>query len=104
MNSFDIEFFELINDIKQDKLDTSSINKKLLKLNNPTYYNRYIYKNPINRHGFNNTKTKHPILLAIQNMIYFLKIIKDHEKLKKQLQVEMAWAFNNFNDYKNIDL
>jgi hypothetical protein len=104
MNSFDIEFFELINDIKQDRLDTSIINKKLLKLNNPTYYSRYIYKNPLSRHGFSNTKTKHPILLAIQNMIVCLKAIKDPEKLKKQLQVEMAWAFNNFNDYKSIDL
>lgn len=99
MNSFYIEFFELALDLKT--LNKEQLTKKLLKLNNPNYYNKFIYKNPIERYGYTG-KTINPVLLAISNMI---KIIKtDSKDMLNQLQREYSWAFHNYSLYKNVDL
>jgi hypothetical protein len=101
---YDIEFFELTNLLKREELNKPAILSILLKLNNPTYYSKYIFKNPIERHGYTSNIIKYPILKAVNNMLIALKNTKNIDALKKQLQVEMAWAFNNFNGYNNVDL
>ena len=99
MNKFDIEFFELANDIKtldSNSPNTDSIYKKLLKLNNPTYYGKFHYRHPIEKFGYPAHRTMNPVLLAIANMI---SIIKNKENVKTQLEVEYSWAYNNITDF-----
>lgn len=99
MNNYYIEFFELATELKQ--LNRESLNKKLLKLNNPTYYNKFIYKNPIEKYGYKG-KTINPILIAINNMLKILKT--DDSNTLSNLQKEFSWAYNNYPSYKCIDL
>ncbi len=100
LNKFEIEFFELSVDLKGN-INKSVISKKLLKLNNPTYYNKYISVFAGQRYGFKNGSVKNPILVAIQNMI---RSLKNDTNCAKQLQTEFAWAYNNYMNYKAVDL
>lgn len=100
MNKFYLEFFELESYIKNN-INKDILTKKLIKLNNPTYYNSFIFKNPIERYGFKG-KCINPVLLAINNMLKILN--SEKEDISKNLQIEYSWAFNNYSRYKSVDL
>jgi hypothetical protein len=106
LTDFDIEFFELTNIIKKSitELDKQLINKKLLKLNNPTYFSKFVKKHPIENHGFTSSKTINPILCAVANMLHFIKTESNLSDLQRKLQIEMSWAYNNYNKYSNVNV
>lgn len=91
LSKFDIEFFEITNLLKNN-INKEVILKKLLKLNNPNYYNKFTFKNPQNKLGYPNSKVNNPILVAINNMIQILK--KDYPK--DDLQKEISWAYHKY--------
>lgn len=106
LTDFDIEFFELTNLLKSELTDSSKqeISKKLLKLNNPTYFYKYIKKHPIEHHGFSSSKTINPILIAISNMLSILKSNNSKDSILVLLQKEMSWAYNNYTPYSLVNL
>lgn len=101
MNQYYIEFFELIPMLQNTTNSTiQQIQKILLKLNNPTYYNRFIITNPINKFGFNSTIIKNPVLLAIRNMLFIIS--SNTKDIIKKLQIEISWAFNNYSFFSKL--
>lgn len=106
LTDFDIEFFELTNTIKQDITDSSKqyVIKKLLKLNNPTYYTKFIKKHPIENHGYTSSKTTNPVLIAITNMLGLIRTENDNTLLKTLLQKEMSWAYHNYPSYQAVNI
>jgi hypothetical protein len=106
LTPFDIEFFELSTTLKSEVTETSKrqITKTLLKLNNPTYYYKFIKRHPIENYGYKAHSTMNPILLAIANMIQILKTQTSNTQLEKDLQKEISWAFNNYNSYCLVNL
>jgi hypothetical protein len=96
LTTYDIEFFEITTELKNKVVNKTKILKTLLKLNNPTYYSKYIFKNPIEKHGYSSKIVKNPILLAIQNMLISIKSNKPDDIIIKELQTEVAWAYNNY--------
>ena len=106
LNDLELEFFNITLELRNPltMLSKNTVYKVLLKLNNPTYYSKYIFKNPIERHGYTSNTVKHPVLLAIKNMLTKIKSTDNLEELQKQLQVEMSWSYNNLLAYKVLDL
>lgn len=106
LTAFDIEFFELSTLIKQDFTDTIKLEltKKLLKLNNPTYFYKFVKKHPIENHGLSAHKTINPVLVAVTNMISVIKSNDTKDNMKIKLQTEFAWAFNNYPKYSSVNL
>jgi hypothetical protein len=106
LTPFDIEFFALSRLLKNTITEESkqSLLRVLLKLNNPTYFNKFVKKHPIEWHGFTSSKTINPVIIAISNMIALLKIENNPNKLLQALQTEFAWAFNNITKYSSINL
>ncbi len=106
LTPFDIEFFEisttLATELNEDSKKT--LVKTLLKLNNPTYFYKYVKRHPIELHGLNAHKTTNPVLVAISSMINILKTENNLELLQKKLQTEFAWAFNNYPKYNSVNL
>ena len=101
MNQFYIEFFELTFLLNKEFNEDvkAELHKKLLKLNNPTYYNKYVITNPINLHGFSSKIIKNPVLIAIKSMLNYINNSVDNLKVK--LQTELSWAYNNYTSYTN---
>lgn len=106
LTPFDIEFFELSQNLKKpiDSDIKKDLVKKLLKLNNPTYFYKHVKRNPIELHGYSTTRTTNPVLVAITEMINILKTEQDSTKLLSRLQTEFAWAFNNYPSYSKVNL
>lgn len=106
LNAVELEFFELANKLKNTITEPAKteILKTLLKLNNPTFYSKHIYKNPIERHGFSSSRTTNPILISVSAMITACKTTSDLVKLTQSLQQEYAWAFHKFPRYRAVDL
>jgi hypothetical protein len=106
LTDFDIEFFELTNTFKQDITDSSKqyIVKKLLKLNNPTYFTKFVKKHPIEHHGYVSSKIINPVLLAISNMLNIIRVENDITKLKALLQTEMSWAYHKYQSYQSVNI
>lgn len=104
INSFDLQFFELVKHLKQPLTENSVKNIKnvLLKLNNPTYYNKYVTKHPANAFGYYKTKNINPVLLAISNMLDILKSSRELDNKLSELQKEYSWAYNNYMWYDHI--
>ena len=104
INEFDIEFFEIANIIKKTLTEENSntLKKILLKLNNPTFYRKYVQSHPANIYGYYSAKIINPILIAISNMLAILKSEHSNDIKTKNLQLEYAWAFNNYNWYSSI--
>jgi hypothetical protein len=106
LTQFDIEFFSLSEILKKPLTEELkvSITRILLKLNNPTYYGKYVKKNPIELHGYQSRTTSNPVLLAISAMLLTLKTDSDYLSASKKLQTEFAWAFNNYPKYSAVNL
>lgn len=106
LTDFDIEFFELTNTLKQDITDSSKqyIVKKLLKLNNPTYFIKFVKKHPIENYGYISSKTINPVLIAISNMLNIIRGESDVIKLKALLQTEMSWAYHKYQSYQLVNM
>ena len=104
INVFDIQFFELATLLKKPLSEQSSsdIRKVLLKLKNPTYYEKYISKHPANAFGYYKNTTINPVLIAISNMLLILKSEESFEEKLVKLQKEYSWAFNNYKWYSSI--
>lgn len=104
MNTFDLQFFELATVLKQPLTEQSilSIRKILLKLNNPTYYSRYVTTHPASSFGFYKNRNINPVLLAISNMLNIIKNSESYNKKLIELQKEYSWAFNNYIWYTNL--
>ena len=98
LTAFDIEFFEIALQLKKEVSQTllDSIKKTLLKLNNPTYYSKFTNKHPANKHGYYESKTINPVLLAIVEMLAIIREDSSLEDKKRKLQISYSWAFNNF--------
>ena len=105
LTDFDIEFFELTNTFKKDITDSSKqyIVKTLLKLNNPTYFIKFVKKHPIENHGYISSKTINPVLIAISNMLNIIRAENDVVRLKTLLQTEMSWAYHKYQSYQLIN-
>lgn len=106
LTSFDIEFFEISQSLKKPINSDSKkdIVRKLLKLNNPTYFYKFVKRNPIELHGYSSSRTTNPVLIAISEMINIIKVEQDPDKLLTRLQTEFAWAFNNYPSYSKVNL
>ena len=106
LNELELEFFNLTLDLRNPLtvVSKNTIYKNLLKLNNPTYYSKFIFKNPIERHGYASSIAKHPVLLSIKNMLSKIKTTDNLVDLQKQLQVELAWSYHTILAYKFTDL
>jgi hypothetical protein len=106
LTQFDIEFFTLAGMLKNPITEEvkQAIVRVLLKLNNPTYFAKFVKKHPIEYHGFISSKTINPILIAISNMLTLLKTENNPKKLLQSLQTEFAWAFNNLPKYSAVNL
>lgn len=106
ITAFDIEFFELTDLLKKELTDSSKqeLCKKLLKLNNPTYFYKYVKKHPIEHHGYSSAKTINPVLVAISNMLSVLKTNQTKETMLSNLQKEMSWAYNNYTAFSSVNL
>jgi hypothetical protein len=104
INVFDIQFFELVTLLKNPLTENSSeqLRKVLLKLKNPTYYEKYISKHPANSFGYYKNLTINPVLIAISNMLSILKSEHSIEKKLIELQKEYSWAFNNYSWYCSL--
>jgi hypothetical protein len=104
INTFDLQFFELVSLLKKplSEENSSDIRKILLKLKNPTYYSKYVSKHPANCFGYYKNNTINPILIALDNMIAILKSVHTIEDKQILLQKEYSWAFNNYNWYNNL--
>jgi hypothetical protein len=104
INSFDIEFFELVHTLKKELTDDniSFLRQKLLKLKNPTYYNKFVKTHPAVDFGYYSKKVINPVLIAITNMLNILKSdLSSIDKLT-QLQKEYSWAYNNYSWFANL--
>jgi hypothetical protein len=106
LTDFDIEFFELTTTLKNNITDLSKqhINKKLLKLNNPTYFSKFVKKHPIENYGYVSSKTINPVLVAIASMLQILRTENDLSKLQTLLQKEMSWAYHNYQRYTTVNI
>ncbi len=106
LTDFDIEFFELTSLLKTELTDSSKqeLSKKLLKLNNPTYFYKYVKKHPIENHGYSSSKILNPVLVAIANMLNILKSNNSKQSMLQLLQTEMSWAYNNYKPYSLVNL
>jgi len=104
INSFDLQFFEFVELLKTPLSEDSSLNirKILLKLNNPTYYSKYVSNHPANCFGYYKNSKINPILIAVNNMIDILKNTNSNEEKLVAMQKEYAWAFNNYTWYINL--
>jgi hypothetical protein len=104
INVFDLQFFELATLLKNPLSEESysDIRKVLLKLKNPTYYEKYVSKHPANSFGYYKNLTINPVLLAITNMLSILKSEDSNEEKLIKLQKEYSWAFNNYSWYSSL--
>jgi hypothetical protein len=104
INSFDLQFFELVSLLKTPLSEETSLNirKILLKLNNPTYYSKYVNNHPANCFGYYRNNKINPILIAVNNIIDILKNVDSSEKKLVAIQKEYSWAFNNYIWYVNL--
>jgi len=104
INSFDLQFFELAYKLKQPLTDNNinTIKSILLKLNNPTYYNKYVTKHPASVFGYYKNTTINPILVAVSNMLKVIKSTSSLEEKLTELQKEYSWAYNNYIWYNNL--
>ena len=70
-NAFEIEFFELVDNLKTPftEPNISVIKKTLLKLNNPTYYRKFAVTHPATAYGYYSNTLINPIIKCISNMI-----------------------------------
>jgi hypothetical protein len=104
INTFDIEFFEVVHIINKpitsESIDT--LKKILLKLNNPTFFSKFTKKHPANVFGYYNNKTINPIIIAITNMLSIIRSDDSADVKTKKLQIEYSWAFNNYNWYNSL--
>jgi hypothetical protein len=105
LNTFDIEFFETANILKNPLSDSSlsELKKTLLKLNNPTYYRKHTTAHPAHEHGYYLTKTLNPIIKTISYMLFVLKNNETLETKQKQLQTLYSWAYHECVWYKNME-
>jgi hypothetical protein len=102
--AFDIEFFE-ISSILKNPLTTEniqSLKKTLLKLNNPTYYSKFISTHPASSFGYYQNTILNPVLKAISAMLQILKSSALEDQKLQQLQQEYAWAFHYYPWYQNL--
>jgi hypothetical protein len=101
INVFDLQFFELAALLKKSLSEENylELRKILLKLKNPTYYEKHVSKHPANSFGYYKNTTINPVLLAISNMLSILKSEDNNEEKLIKLQKEYSWAFNNYNWY-----
>lgn len=104
LTKYEIQFFEITNIIKSPITEETrlSLLKLLLKLNNPTYYSKYIVKNPIDRHGFSSTIITNPILQAVIAMINIINS-RQYDTMLMDLQKELSWAYIKYPRYAMID-
>ena len=104
LSSFDIEFFELALTLKQPLTDSNidTLKKTLLKLNNPTYYNKFTTAHPAHEHGYLLKSNINPILKAVSAMISIIKNEDTIENKLVSLQKEYSWAFNYYNWLSNL--
>jgi hypothetical protein len=93
LTSFDIEFFS-INNLLKSAENKEILRKTLIKLNNPTYYSKFIEAHPMHKFGYYTNKTINPILNAINSMLSILKSETCETTQILLLQKEYAWAFN----------
>jgi hypothetical protein len=93
LTSFDIEFFS-ISTLLKDVENKEQLRKILIKLNNPTYYSRFIEAHPMHKFGYYTKKTINPIIIAINSMLNILKTEPYEQPQLELLQKEYAWAFN----------
>lgn len=110
LNSFELAFAELYN-IISNNLDTNSekqLKTKLIKLNNPNFYNKFTRAHPMHIHGYYKNKTINPILISIRNMLKILKEENDNKVKLKALQTEFAWAYHEYQKsiglFKNLSV
>lgn len=101
ITGYPLEFFELGLQLKNTE-NLTSVYHKLLKLNNPTYINKHTTRHPLENHGYSNTKTINPVVLAVQNMLAAYKHNLDTSCLLQKLQTEYAWAFHNYPWYTKL--
>lgn len=104
INSFDLQFFELVKSLKQPLTEESisSIRHTLLKLKNPTYYSKHISTHPAASFGYYKNKNINPVLIAVSNMLESLKSSRTLEQKLIDLQTEYSWAYNNYMWYLNL--
>ena len=97
-NSFELAFADLYNIISNNLNSHSEkeLKTKLIKLNNPNFYNKFTRAHPMHSYGYYKTKTINPILISIRNMIKILKEEPDNSIKLKALQTEFAWAYHEY--------
>lgn len=77
-----------------------SIKPTLLKMNNPTFYTKYIYSHPAEQYGFPTKNFSDNFLVKFTNeCIKILNESQDLSTMLKKLQVEYSWANNQNIDY-----
>ncbi len=104
-NDFEIEFFEIVHNLKSPFTEDniSIIKKTLLKLNNPTYYRKFAVAHPATEYGYYSNSVINPILKCISSMITILKSDADLAVKQKEMQKEYSWAFNEYPWYVNLE-
>ena len=97
-NTFELEFAQISNIINSvltyDK--EKELKKVLLKLNNPNFYGKFTKHHPMHEHGYYSKKSINPILISIKNMLKTLRENYSSIEKTKQLQIEFAWAYHEY--------
>lgn len=91
-----ISIKEALNTPYEDvEIAKKTIKPVFLKLNNPTFYKKYIYSHPAEQHGFPTKDFTDNFLVKFTNdCIKILNESQDLSTMLKLLQVEYSWANN----------
>lgn len=97
MNNQYIKEFNKINSILNMKYNNSkrlkeSLKPILLKLNNPTFYSKYLYSSPYQKYGYPSySYTNNPFITFTSECISIINKSQDVDDMLKKLQIELSW-------------
>lgn len=103
-NTFELEFANIAQTIKTpiNSSTEKELKRSLLKLNNPNFYNKFTRNHPMSDFGYYKHKTINPILISIRNMLSILKEEGDYDSKTDKLQIEVAWAYHEYQKYSGL--
>lgn len=100
MNKYFTELLTLKTLLNNNYSDEESLKKAIkptiLKLNNPTYYSKYLYAHPSEKYGYASSDYKNNVFVKFTNeCIKIMNECQDFFELEKKLQVEISWVYTN---------
>jgi len=104
-NQYLKEFNKINNILKVKHSNTKKLkevlNPVLLKLNNPTFYSKYLYASPYQKYGYPSSSYKNNhFIIFTSECISIINKSQDVDEMLKKLQIELSWLLKiPFNFY-----